>query len=125
MQENFRRSVKRYTSVGIPVNITEWDIRLNGVNRKDRYKIQAEAYKALMRVALEEGVEVNFFGDIDKYSWLEDPNINGPDAKNADPTLRDDFYNKKPAWYGVAQAMYSFILKQKSMYVANSKIDIF
>lgn len=66
---------------------------------------QAMAYYELMKVSLEEGVQVNFFGDIDAHSWREDRNINGPDAKNSDPKLIDYNYQKKPAWYAVARAI--------------------
>jgi len=116
MSNNLRNNIRRYKEAGIPVIITEFDVRLNGVSgtQEERMLKQARIYYKLTRIALEEGVEINFFGDIDAHSWLEDPNINGPDAHNADPTLRNDDYQRKFAWYSVAKAIFEYLISNSN-----------
>ena len=61
----------------------------------------------MLEAAIESGVCQSFtvWGTGDKNSWYE-KNLSQPDA---DATLFDDFYNKKPAYYAMSSALFAAI----------------
>jgi endo-1,4-beta-xylanase len=106
--EALKKNIKRYQEIGIDVYITEFDIRMNGVQgtQEERFRIQAQAYEAITKAAIESGVtSISIFGVKDKDSWLENPNIAGPDAKNSDPLLFDDNGLPKPSYFTIIKAL--------------------
>lgn len=102
-------NILRYREAGFEVYVTEWDIRMNNVPRSEseEVRIQANAYKAIMQVLVRTGVKsISFFGVKDSQSWLENPDINGPDAKDSNPLLFDDNGQPKMSYYAILSVLY-------------------
>ncbi len=92
-------------SYGIDVYVTEFDVDLRDFpgSQWEKFSAQAEIYKDMLEACLESGVCKGFtmWGIGDKYSWLEssyDKNIISPDA---DPTVFDDNFRPKPAYFNL------------------------
>jgi endo-1,4-beta-xylanase len=102
--------VNTLRSYGIPVYITEFQVIMTNFkgNKEQRLLRQAEIYKMVCQAIIESGVSntIIFFNQSDKVSpWENDPNL--PQySPNADPTLFDDNYQPKLAYYAVLQALF-------------------
>jgi endo-1,4-beta-xylanase len=94
----------------IPVHVEEFDVNIQTISGspEKRFAWQARIYKTMMEAAIESGVCQSFtvWGTGDKNSWYE-KNLSQPDA---DATLFDDFYNKKPAYYAMSAALFASIV---------------
>ncbi|MDZ7343705.1 MAG: endo-1,4-beta-xylanase [candidate division KSB1 bacterium] len=95
---------------GLPVHVEEFDVNLQTISGspKKRFAWQAQIYQTMMEAAIESGVCESFtvWGTGDKNSWYE-KNLG---QANADATLFDDDYNKKPAYYAMSSALLVAIL---------------
>ncbi|MCL5428645.1 MAG: endo-1,4-beta-xylanase [Chloroflexi bacterium] len=104
--EDITNALKSY---GLPVYITEFQVIMTNVpgSQQERLLIQADIYKNIVKAILDSGVSetIVYFNQSDKVSpWELDPKL--PEySKNADPTLFDDNYQPKPAYFGVLQAL--------------------
>ena len=88
--------VNSYTALGLKVSIAELD-----VHTYDPIS-QAQVYGDVMAEALAAGItDISFWGFTDRYlyTWL-------PGAK---PTMFDEEYNPKPAYFAVRDALESFV----------------
>ncbi len=98
--------IKTMQSYGVPVYVTEMDVDLSkiGGTEQERLAKQAEIYATVLRAALKSGVCKSFgFYDMgDKYSWLIKYQ-NEP--QSAEPTLFDDNFNPKPAYYALLRVL--------------------
>jgi endo-1,4-beta-xylanase len=108
--QTLKNQIKKYRELGLDIYITELDIRLNeglsDLTPEERYKLQGKIYQAIIKVAIEEGVkQINIWGVSDRDSWLERPEIGGPNASQADPLLFDNNDDPKPAYYGVLKGL--------------------
>ncbi|MGB9845832.1 MAG: endo-1,4-beta-xylanase, partial [Methanothermobacter tenebrarum] len=103
--------IKKYQQIGVPVIITELDVRMDGKDLRDlpeaqRNLIQAQYYLGIARVCGQGGVELNLFGHSDRVSWLEEPVNGGSFARFTDPTVRQEDYSRKLSWYTLIKGFY-------------------
>jgi len=98
-----------FKSYGVPVVITEFDYNLSlvGGSQQERFNYQGQVYKDMITAALNPGVcqSIGFWGVGDKDSWYVFA-LNMPNSK---PNMWDDDYQPKPAYFGVYQALLSFL----------------
>jgi endo-1,4-beta-xylanase len=110
--EALRRNIQKYRDLDVEVLVTEFDVRLGGVpgSQEERFELQRRVYDSILRVCLESGVKsFSVFGLVDKWSWLEDPNLQSPHGgPDADPLLFDDNYQPKPSWYAIMEVLQEF-----------------
>jgi endo-1,4-beta-xylanase len=86
------------------VHITELDVYQGPrEGSSDPYAKQKQVYYDVVRTCVRDSncTSITIFGVTDKYSWLRERE----DLADANPLLFDDDYNKKPAYYGVLQAL--------------------
>jgi endo-1,4-beta-xylanase len=102
--EEFKYFLDGARKLGVQVHITELDI-YQGPHAAfpDPYGNQKQIYYNVVRTCVRDTncTSITIFGVTDKYSWLRDRD----DLTDANPLLFDDNYNKKPAYYGVLQAL--------------------
>jgi endo-1,4-beta-xylanase len=102
-------AIKTLRGYGIPVYITEFDVDLTTIagSQEEKYQKQAQIYRDMIEAALESGVcrDITFWGFRDNMSWLE-YDLHRP---NADPTMWDDNYQPKLAYFAVYQALLGFL----------------
>jgi endo-1,4-beta-xylanase len=106
----FAGVIKRFTDLGLLVNISEIDVSIGSKVSGDlptRVTLQRNTYRSLVAacVANPKCHSVTVWGVPDKYSWLNMPEFwtwagQGPHY----PLLFDDSYGKKPAYDGVLDA---------------------
>jgi len=106
--EAFRNQIKKYKSLGLEVDITELDIRLNeglsNLPENEHLLLQAKIYTNIIKIAKEEGItHITIWGISDRDSWLENPSIGGPDAN---PLLFDDRDNPKIVYYEILSELF-------------------
>lgn len=108
--ESFRNQIRKYKELGIEVDITELDVRLNEglshLNNEEKLKLQARIYENIVRIAKQEGIShITVWGISDKDSWLEQEDSGRLNASESDPLLFDDGNNIKPALIGVLEGL--------------------
>jgi endo-1,4-beta-xylanase len=96
------QQIERLGSLGLGVNISEMDVRVAKLpDAEPRLQVQREIYEksltACFRSPHFEGV--TFWGFTDKHTWCN--SFYWPDI----PLLFDDQYRRKPAYYGVCDAI--------------------
>lgn len=101
--------VSGFQSYGIPVIVTELAVLLHSVDgaQAARYERQAEVYSTFMNAALDSGVCHDFLFEavVDKLSIWETAQLLPSVYADNDPTLFDDNFQPKPAYYSVALAL--------------------
>jgi GH35 family endo-1,4-beta-xylanase len=96
-------NLKRFADLGLDVNISEIDVRVSALpwDKATKLAIQQQIYQravnACMNVTRCDAITV--WGFTDKYSWIDGEF--GPD----DPLLFTEDYKRKPAYFGVADAL--------------------
>jgi len=97
-------------SYGVPVYITEFQVIMTNIRgtREERLLRQAEIYKMVCQAILQSGTSntIIFFNQSDKVSPWENDRRLPQYSPNADPTLFDDNYQPKLAYYAVLQALF-------------------
>ncbi|MBN2351514.1 MAG: endo-1,4-beta-xylanase [Spirochaetales bacterium] len=103
-------NVRRFIALGLEVQFTELDVRIQGEPTPEQLKHQAEIYAGFFEIAvLTRGVTgVTLWGAADPVSWI-------PGAYNGfgSALLFDDEYNPKPAYFAVKEALGRGRLKNK------------
>lgn len=101
-EANLRANIRRFSELGLRVNISELDARTTLLpgDAAQRWEAQRIAYQQVVGACVvEPGCEgVTLWGFTDKYSWIND---DGPD----DPLPFDRNYQPKPAYLGVLQGL--------------------
>lgn len=108
-QEEFRYFIRKAVEIGVQVYVTEMDVYQGPAGFFEKpFEKQKEIFKNILSTCLEFSNCTGFitFGVTDKYTWLRTSPFGTweayPDAK---PLLFDDNYEKKPAYYGVIEAL--------------------
>jgi endo-1,4-beta-xylanase len=102
--EEFKYFLDGARKLGVQVQITELDVYQGSREAfPDPYANQKQVYYNIVRTCVHDSncTSITIFGVTDKYSWLRERD----DLTDAKPLLFDDNYNKKPAYYGVLQAL--------------------
>jgi GH35 family endo-1,4-beta-xylanase len=96
-------NMARYRALGLKVNISELDVRIANAPGllPSRLQLQRRVYHDVVEVCMREPAceGVTTWGFTDKYSWIDA--FFGPD----DPLLYDEQYVRKPAYWGVRDAL--------------------
>lgn len=98
--DNLTTIFQKAQDAGVKVIISEFDVYQAGHTQEDVAKV----YKNSLALCLKYGNCVSFetWGISDKYTWMRQPTPGLTDAK---PLLFDENYQRKPAYYGVMQAL--------------------
>lgn len=104
--DEFKYYLSRARKSGVKVFVSEMDLYQGPQGSfADPWENQRNIFYTVARTCLDDSNCKGFFtwGIGDKMTWLHDrPNNVIPDAK---PLMFDDDYNRKPAYYGVQQAL--------------------
>ncbi len=104
----FEKNIRKYQSLGEDVYVTEFDLRLGGLDgAKDaKFALQGKVYGSILDTCLSAGVKsFTLFNLIDRLSWLESPENPPNSGKDADPCAWDDNYQPKPAYFAMMDVM--------------------
>ena len=92
-------NIRRLSSLGLVVHISEMDVKVNGVAGSGEQKLEAQkaAYKSIVAVCLSEPrcEAMTFWGVSDAHTWISGDT----------PLLFDARYSPKPAYTGVLDAL--------------------
>jgi endo-1,4-beta-xylanase len=101
---DIRWNVQRLEGLGLRVNISEMDVRMTNIQGTQQLKVSAQrdVYHDVVAVCATEPEcdAVTFWGFTDAVTWVD--SFFGP---NNYPLLFDGHYEKKPAYFGVLDAM--------------------
>lgn len=115
-EANLRANIRRFSELGLRVNISELDARttLMPGATAERWEAERIAYQQVVGACVvEPGCEgVTLWGFTDKYSWIND---DGPD----DPLPFDRSYQPKPAYTGVLQGLSGVLPARGSNVISN------
>lgn len=105
--EDVRRNIERLGALGVEVQITEMDVRINeGTGTtEERFIKQAEIYQRMLEACLSQSACTGFvtWGFTDKYTW-----ITAWKGKQDWPLPLDANYQPKPAYRALQQTMAAF-----------------
>ena len=103
--EEFQYFLKRAREAGVKSEITEMDVYQGRDRGPDAMTRQKQIYHDVVSTCLQEASCVGFYtwGVSDATSWLKSKPHNP--LSDAEPLLFDDNYQRKPAYYGVLQAL--------------------
>jgi len=102
--EEFRQHIRRYREIGVDVYITEMLIDVTDIpgTPSEKLLFQAELYKQIQEICIEEGVSLT------TYSFSDDPTIypQGTGRRpNANPYPRDAEYQPKISYFSLLSAL--------------------
>jgi endo-1,4-beta-xylanase len=103
--DEFKDFLASARKLGVKVHVTEMDIYQGSTNSPDAFVKQKEIFYNVVHTCMLDSNCIGFmtWGIADRYTWLRTTDWkNMPDAK---PVLFDDNFRKKPAYYGVLQAL--------------------
>jgi endo-1,4-beta-xylanase len=103
--EEFKDFLESARKVGVKVHITEMDVYQGSTSSAEAFARQKEIFYNVVHTCLLDSNCIGFmtWGIADRYTWLRTADWkNFPDAK---PVLFDDDFKKKPAYFGVLQAL--------------------
>jgi endo-1,4-beta-xylanase len=107
--EDFRRNIQRYVDLGLFVSISEMDVNLcwGFESREQAIEGQRQRYYDIISTCLEfdECHSVSVWGMRDGDSWLNDQVVCEDPADRPWPLLFTDDFERKPAWWGVFDAL--------------------
>jgi endo-1,4-beta-xylanase len=94
-------NVERLLALGLDVRISEMDVRVRRIPARHRLAVQRTVYRDILAACLERAdlAGVSFWGVTDAHSWIDQQF--GKD----DPLLFDAAYERKPAYFGVRDAL--------------------
>jgi endo-1,4-beta-xylanase len=103
--DEFKEFLDNARKAGVKVNVTEMDVYQGDTDSPEVFAKQKEIFYNVVHACLQDSNCVGFmtWGIADRYTWLRTSDWkNFPNAK---PVLFDDDFKKKPAYYGVLQAL--------------------
>jgi endo-1,4-beta-xylanase len=103
--DEFKDFLASARKVGVKVHVTEMDVYQGPTNSPEAFAKQKEIFYNIVHTCLLDSNCIGFmtWGIADRYTWLRTSDWkNMPDAK---PVLFNDDFQKKPAYYGVLQAL--------------------
>ena len=94
-------NVERLAALGLDVRISEMDVRIRRIRARDRLAVQRGVYHDILAACLAKPglAGVSFWGVTDAHSWVDD------EFGEDDPLLFDALYGRKPAYFGVRDAL--------------------
>ena len=94
-------NVERLSALSLDVRISEMDVRVRRIRARDRLAVQRIVYRDILAACFERTdlAGVSFWGVTDARSWIDERF--GED----DPLLFDAAYERKPAYFGVRDAL--------------------
>jgi GH35 family endo-1,4-beta-xylanase len=105
-------NIRRIAALGLLVNISELDATVCGISGESSVKFEAQSLRMhdIVAACMSESacIGVSLWGITDTHSWL---NRASPCSESMGetgrpwPLLFDDAYQRKPAWYGVLEAI--------------------
>jgi endo-1,4-beta-xylanase len=103
--EEFKAFLDSAHKAGVKVHITEMDVYQGPEDSAEAFAKQKEVFYNVVHTCLKDSNCIGFmtWGIADRYSWLR--TSDWKNMPNAKPVLFDDSYGKKPAYYGVLQAL--------------------
>ena len=103
--EEFKEFLANARKAGVKVNITEMDVYQGPTDSPELFAKQKEIFYNVVHACLQDSNCVGFmtWGIADRYTWLR--TSDWKNMPNAKPVLFDDDFKKKPAYYGVLQAL--------------------
>ena len=101
--EEFKDFLQQAREAGVQVYVTEMDVYQGGTDLSDPFAKQKEVYYNVVHTCLQDSDCKAFipFGINDHYTWL----VTHKGLTDAKPLLFDENYGKKPAYYGVLEAL--------------------
>jgi endo-1,4-beta-xylanase len=101
------QNIKRLGDLGLQVQITEMDDRFDGAPSDDKLQKQADDYRQLMQVCLDNSNCTAFitWGVSDNYTWLRDSNLGFFKNPLVAPLLFDDQSQPKPAYQALIDVL--------------------
>jgi endo-1,4-beta-xylanase len=100
--DEFKTFLDGARKAGVKIHVTEMDLYQGATDSPEIFARQKEIYYNVVHTCLKDSNCIGFmtWGIADRYSFLR-----GDDLPNAKQVLFDDDYGKKPAYYGVLQAL--------------------
>jgi endo-1,4-beta-xylanase len=107
--EDFSENLARYAELGLPVNISELDVSVCDASGslESRISAQQTRYNQLAGACLQIGqcLSITVWGLADGDSWLNTEAPCEDSGIQPSPLVFDDDYNRKPAWWGLLDAL--------------------
>jgi len=103
--DEFKDFLDRARKIGVKVHVTEMDVYQGPDDTPEAFAKQKEVFYNVTHACVKDSNCIGFmtWGIADRYTWLRTSDWkNFPNAK---PVLFDEQYGKKPAYYGVLQAL--------------------
>jgi endo-1,4-beta-xylanase len=103
--DEFKNFLAQARQAGVKVHITEMDVYQGPTNSPEAFAKQKEIFYNIVHTCMQDSNCIGFmtWGIADRYTWLRTTDWKSmPDAK---PVLFDDDFKRKPAYYGVLQAL--------------------
>lgn len=109
-KEELIDTMHKFSDLGFPVLITEFDVSLQDLSgtTEEKFKAQAEDYREMLAGCIESGVckEFNMFGILDSNSWyVVDPSLR---LLNSAPDTFDASYQPKPSYFALLDVLKSW-----------------
>jgi len=103
--DEFKAFLASARKAGVKVHITEMDVYQGPEDSPEAFAKQKDVFYNVVHTCLQDSNCIGFmtWGIADKYSWLR--TSDWKNLPNAKPVLFDESYMKKPAYYGVLQAL--------------------
>jgi endo-1,4-beta-xylanase len=97
----FEATLRSFADLGLSVEITEMDVALLN-NDPDRLQRQRDVYETIVAACLRVAAceRITFWGFTDAHTWID-----GTFGPGRAPLLLDAAYARKPAWFGVRDAL--------------------
>ena len=103
--DEFKAFLDSARKLGVKVHITEMDVYQGPDDTPEAFAKQKEVFYNVVHACLKDSNCIGFmtWGIADRYSWLR--TLDWKNLPNAKPVLFDEQYGKKPAYYGVMEAL--------------------
>jgi endo-1,4-beta-xylanase len=103
--DEFKDFLATARKLGVKVHVTEMDVYQGPTDSPELFAKQKEIFYNIVHACMQDTNCIGFmtWGIADRYTWLR--TSDWKNMPNAKPVLFDDDYKKKPAYYGVLQAL--------------------